>query len=126
MQMFNEVQKLLSKTNGKAVGDLMTPAPVVVRESTNLEDAARSNHLQVGREKHSEGKVGVNENKERQRREATKRKEMEQEEERNERMGMETEARDKGKFDGMKEEGVMRMEAPSCTSRIAFLFSDLK
>ncbi|CAL5366913.1 unnamed protein product [Camellia sinensis] len=38
---FNEVQKLLSKTNGKVVGDLMTPAPVVVRESTNLEDAAR-------------------------------------------------------------------------------------
>ena len=38
---FNEVQKLLSKTNGKLVGDLMTPAPVVVRESTNLEDAAR-------------------------------------------------------------------------------------
>lgn len=38
---FNEVQKLLSKTNGKLVGDLMTTAPVVVRESTNLEDAAR-------------------------------------------------------------------------------------
>ncbi|KAF3438989.1 hypothetical protein FNV43_RR17264 [Rhamnella rubrinervis] len=38
---FNEVQKLLSKTNGKLVGDLMTPAPVVVREVTNLEDAAR-------------------------------------------------------------------------------------
>ncbi|KAL7101416.1 hypothetical protein ACP275_08G052100 [Erythranthe tilingii] len=38
---FNEVQKLLSKTNGQVVGDLMTPAPVVVRESTNLEDAAR-------------------------------------------------------------------------------------
>ncbi|XP_058186885.1 CBS domain-containing protein CBSX1, chloroplastic [Rhododendron vialii] len=38
---FNEVQKLLSKTNGKLVGDLMTPAPVVVCESTNLEDAAR-------------------------------------------------------------------------------------
>lgn len=41
MQTFNEVQKLLSKTNGKLVGDLMTPAPVVVRETTNLEDAAR-------------------------------------------------------------------------------------
>ncbi|KAK9231241.1 hypothetical protein WN943_021474 [Citrus x changshan-huyou] len=40
-QTFNEVQKLLSKTNGKMVGDLMTPAPVVVRETTNLEDAAR-------------------------------------------------------------------------------------
>ncbi|XP_057965758.1 CBS domain-containing protein CBSX1, chloroplastic [Malania oleifera] len=38
---FNEVQKLLSKTNGKLVGDLMTSAPVVVRETTNLEDAAR-------------------------------------------------------------------------------------
>ncbi|XP_059623912.1 CBS domain-containing protein CBSX1, chloroplastic [Cornus florida] len=38
---FNEVQKLLSKTNGKVVGDLMTPAPMVVRESTNLEDVAR-------------------------------------------------------------------------------------
>ncbi|XP_030975215.1 CBS domain-containing protein CBSX1, chloroplastic isoform X1 [Quercus lobata] len=38
---FNEVQKLLSKTNGKVVGDLMTPAPVVVRETSNLEDAAR-------------------------------------------------------------------------------------
>ncbi|KAK2967606.1 hypothetical protein RJ640_030477 [Escallonia rubra] len=38
---FNELQKLLTKTTGKAVGDLMTPAPVVVRESTNLEDAAR-------------------------------------------------------------------------------------
>ncbi|CAH9069475.1 unnamed protein product [Cuscuta europaea] len=38
---FNEVQILLSKTNGKVVGDLMTPAPLVVRESSNLEDAAR-------------------------------------------------------------------------------------
>ncbi|KAJ8774584.1 hypothetical protein K2173_017030 [Erythroxylum novogranatense] len=38
---FNEVQKLLSKTNGQVVGDVMTPAPVVVRETTNLEDAAR-------------------------------------------------------------------------------------
>lgn len=38
---FNEVQKLLSKTNGHVVGDVMTPAPLVVRESTNLEDAAR-------------------------------------------------------------------------------------
>lgn len=41
MQTFNEIQKLLGKTNGKVVGDLMTPAPLVVRESTNLEDAAR-------------------------------------------------------------------------------------
>ncbi|XP_028760550.1 CBS domain-containing protein CBSX1, chloroplastic isoform X2 [Neltuma alba] len=38
---FNEVQKLLSKTRGKLVGELMTPAPMVVRETTNLEDAAR-------------------------------------------------------------------------------------
>lgn len=38
---FNELQKLLGKTKGKVVGDLMTPAPLVVRESTNLEDAAR-------------------------------------------------------------------------------------
>lgn len=40
-QTFHEIQKLLNKTNGKVVGDLMTPAPLVVRESTNLEDAAR-------------------------------------------------------------------------------------
>ncbi|KAL6530143.1 CBS domain-containing protein cbsx1, chloroplastic [Orobanche minor] len=38
---FNEIQKLLSKTNGQVVGDLMTPAPLVVCETTNLEDAAR-------------------------------------------------------------------------------------
>ncbi|KAG8364243.1 hypothetical protein BUALT_Bualt19G0107900 [Buddleja alternifolia] len=38
---FNEIQKLLSKTNGKVVGDLMTPSPLVVRENTNLEDAVR-------------------------------------------------------------------------------------
>ncbi|KAF8404986.1 hypothetical protein HHK36_009881 [Tetracentron sinense] len=38
---FNEIQKLLSKTNGKVIGDLMTPAPLAVRETTNLEDAAR-------------------------------------------------------------------------------------
>lgn len=38
---FNEVQRLLSKTDGKLVGDLMTSAPLVVRETTNLEDAAR-------------------------------------------------------------------------------------
>ncbi|KAL4379952.1 hypothetical protein GQ457_02G007970 [Hibiscus cannabinus] len=38
---FNEVQKLLHKTNGQVVGDLMTAAPLVVRETTNLEDAAR-------------------------------------------------------------------------------------
>ncbi|XP_047976865.1 CBS domain-containing protein CBSX1, chloroplastic-like [Salvia hispanica] len=38
---FNEVQKLLGKTKGKVVGDVMTPTPLVVRENTNLEDAAR-------------------------------------------------------------------------------------
>ncbi|EXC17305.1 CBS domain-containing protein CBSX1 [Morus notabilis] len=38
---FNEIQRLLSKTNGKVVGDLMTSAPLVVHETTNLEDAAR-------------------------------------------------------------------------------------
>lgn len=38
---FNEVQKLLSKTNGKVISDVMTPAPLVVEETTNLEDAAR-------------------------------------------------------------------------------------
>ncbi|KAL5562482.1 hypothetical protein UlMin_032229 [Ulmus minor] len=38
---FNELQKLLGKTNGKVVGDLMTSNPLVVRETTNLEDAAR-------------------------------------------------------------------------------------
>nr|GMC85450.1 CBS domain-containing protein CBSX1, chloroplastic-like [Ipomoea batatas] len=38
---FNEIQKLLSKTNGKVVGDLMTPNPLAVRQNTNLEDAAR-------------------------------------------------------------------------------------
>ncbi|XP_007042479.2 PREDICTED: CBS domain-containing protein CBSX2, chloroplastic [Theobroma cacao] len=38
---FNEIQKLISKNNGRVVGDLMTPSPLVVRESTNLEDAAR-------------------------------------------------------------------------------------
>ncbi|XP_073265406.1 CBS domain-containing protein CBSX1, chloroplastic-like [Populus alba] len=37
---FNEVQMLLNKTNGKVVGDLLTPAPVV-RETTNLEDSVR-------------------------------------------------------------------------------------
>ncbi|KAK7400768.1 hypothetical protein VNO78_12074 [Psophocarpus tetragonolobus] len=38
---FNEIQKLLSKTNGQVVGDLMTPTPLVVHESTSLEEAAR-------------------------------------------------------------------------------------
>lgn len=38
---FSEIQKLLGKNNGKVVGDLMTPSPLVVHQSTNLEDAAR-------------------------------------------------------------------------------------
>ncbi|KAB2042792.1 hypothetical protein ES319_D02G241700v1 [Gossypium barbadense] len=31
----------MNKNNGKVVGDLMTPSPLIVRETTNLEDAAR-------------------------------------------------------------------------------------
>ncbi|XP_071729966.1 CBS domain-containing protein CBSX1, chloroplastic-like [Rutidosis leptorrhynchoides] len=38
---FNEIQKLLGKTDGKVVGDLMTPAPLVVHETTNLGEAVR-------------------------------------------------------------------------------------
>ncbi|KAK9109269.1 hypothetical protein Sjap_017329 [Stephania japonica] len=38
---FNEIQKLLSKTNGRIVADVMTYSPLSVRESTNLGDAAR-------------------------------------------------------------------------------------
>ncbi|KAG0585297.1 hypothetical protein M758_2G002000 [Ceratodon purpureus] len=38
---FKEIQKLLIKTNGQTVGDVMTPSPLVVREQTNLEDAAK-------------------------------------------------------------------------------------
>lgn len=38
---FNEIQKLLGKTDGKVVGDLMTPSPLVVNETTNLEEAVR-------------------------------------------------------------------------------------
>ncbi|XP_073026149.1 CBS domain-containing protein CBSX2, chloroplastic-like [Primulina eburnea] len=38
---FNEIQRLLGKTSGKVVGDVMTPTPLAVRENTNLEDAAR-------------------------------------------------------------------------------------
>ncbi|CAI9304118.1 unnamed protein product [Lactuca saligna] len=38
---FNEIQKLLGKTDGKVVGDLMTPAPLVVHDTTNLEEAVR-------------------------------------------------------------------------------------
>eukprot|EP00246_Nothoceros_aenigmaticus_P000537 TRINITY_DN10804_c0_g1_i1.p1 TRINITY_DN10804_c0_g1~~TRINITY_DN10804_c0_g1_i1.p1 ORF type:complete len:258 (-),score=31.76 TRINITY_DN10804_c0_g1_i1:514-1287(-) len=38
---FKEIQRLLLKTNGITVGEVMTPSPLVVREMTNLEDAAR-------------------------------------------------------------------------------------
>ncbi|KAJ7299592.1 hypothetical protein O6H91_Y199600 [Diphasiastrum complanatum] len=38
---FKEIQKLLIKTHGKTVGEVMSPSPLVVREMTNLEDAAR-------------------------------------------------------------------------------------
>ncbi|KAK9077187.1 hypothetical protein SSX86_005523 [Deinandra increscens subsp. villosa] len=38
---FNEIQKLLGKTDGKVVGDLMTPSPLVVHETSNLEEAVR-------------------------------------------------------------------------------------
>ncbi|PKA50626.1 CBS domain-containing protein CBSX1, chloroplastic [Apostasia shenzhenica] len=38
---FNEIQKLLNKTNGKIVGEVMSPAPLVIRETANLEEAAR-------------------------------------------------------------------------------------
>ncbi|CAK7329909.1 unnamed protein product [Dovyalis caffra] len=40
LDTFNELQKLLTKNNGKVVGDLMTPNPLVVYETTNLEEAA--------------------------------------------------------------------------------------
>ncbi|KAL2906298.1 CBS domain-containing protein CBSX1 chloroplastic [Bienertia sinuspersici] len=40
-KVFNEIQILLNKTNGRLVSDVMTQVPVVVRETTNLEDAAR-------------------------------------------------------------------------------------
>ncbi|XP_039006302.1 CBS domain-containing protein CBSX1, chloroplastic-like [Hibiscus syriacus] len=38
---FNETQKLMSKHNGRVVGDLMTPSPLGLPETTNMEDAAR-------------------------------------------------------------------------------------
>lgn len=40
-KVFNELQRSLGKTSGRLVADVMTPVPVVVREKTNLEDAAR-------------------------------------------------------------------------------------
>eukprot|EP00897_Mesotaenium_endlicherianum_P007735 jgi/Mesen1/6990/ME000364S06165 len=41
LQAFKEIQKLLIKTRGRTVGDVMTASPLVVRPMTNLEDAAR-------------------------------------------------------------------------------------
>uniref|UniRef100_A0A0E0LYB3 CBS domain-containing protein n=1 Tax=Oryza punctata TaxID=4537 RepID=A0A0E0LYB3_ORYPU len=38
---FREIQRLLSKTNGKVIADVMTYSPLVVRESTNLDAATR-------------------------------------------------------------------------------------
>ncbi|KAH7366052.1 hypothetical protein KP509_18G061000 [Ceratopteris richardii] len=38
---FKEIQKLISKTHGKTVGEVMTPSPLVVQENSNLEVAAR-------------------------------------------------------------------------------------
>ncbi|KGN43916.1 CBS domain-containing protein CBSX2, chloroplastic [Cucumis sativus] len=40
-ESFKLIQKLLSKKNGEVVGDLMTPAPLVVSETMNFENAAR-------------------------------------------------------------------------------------
>lgn len=38
---FKEIQVLLGKNHGKTVGELMSSSPLVVREVTNIEDAAR-------------------------------------------------------------------------------------
>nr|BAG15866.1 hypothetical protein [Bruguiera gymnorhiza] len=38
---FNELRKILMKTHGKVVGDLMTPNPLVVHETTDIETVAR-------------------------------------------------------------------------------------
>ncbi|GJN12907.1 hypothetical protein PR202_ga31232 [Eleusine coracana subsp. coracana] len=38
---FREIQRLLSKTNGKVISDVMTSSPFVVRENTNLDAATR-------------------------------------------------------------------------------------
>eukprot|EP00884_Botryococcus_braunii_P015746 jgi/Botrbrau1/2855/Bobra.0036s0004.2 len=38
---FHEVQKLLVKNEGRVVGDVMTPDPFVVRETTDFKTAAR-------------------------------------------------------------------------------------
>ena len=41
LQTFREIQRLLSKTNGKVIGDVMTSSPIAVRENTNLDAATR-------------------------------------------------------------------------------------
>jgi len=38
---FHEIQRLLSKTNGKVIGDVMTSSPLAVRENSNLDAATR-------------------------------------------------------------------------------------
>ncbi|KAG0525095.1 hypothetical protein BDA96_06G025900 [Sorghum bicolor] len=38
---FHEIQRLLSKTNGKVIGDVMTSSPLAVRQNTNLDAATR-------------------------------------------------------------------------------------
>ncbi|TKW32153.1 hypothetical protein SEVIR_2G151300v4 [Setaria viridis] len=38
---FREIQRLLNKTNGKVIGDVMTSSPLAVRENTNLDAAIR-------------------------------------------------------------------------------------
>ncbi|CAD6261323.1 unnamed protein product [Miscanthus lutarioriparius] len=38
---FHEIQRLLSKTNGKVIGDVMTSSPLAVRTNTNLDAATR-------------------------------------------------------------------------------------
>lgn len=41
LQTFREIQRLLSKTNGKVIADVMTSSPLAVRENTNLDAATR-------------------------------------------------------------------------------------
>nr|ACG27541.1 cystathionin beta synthase protein [Zea mays] len=38
---FHELQRILSKTNGKVIGDVMTSSPLAVRINTNLDAATR-------------------------------------------------------------------------------------
>ncbi|KAI8476757.1 MAG: hypothetical protein J3K34DRAFT_463739 [Monoraphidium minutum] len=38
---FNAVKKLLAKSSGKRVSDVMTPDPIVVKPTTDLDEAAR-------------------------------------------------------------------------------------